>query len=122
MKPSRRNIAAASVVGGFAGTTSGIGGPPMALVYQRAEGPTVRGSLASYFVLASTVALVGLAFAGRFGLREIGAGLGLFPAVLAAFLASKRLLPIVDRGVTRPAILIVSALAAIILLVRTGLG
>ena len=116
------SISLAALIGGFTGTTSGIGGPPMALVYQRAEGPTIRGSLASYFILATAVALTGLALAGRFGWSELLWGLALFPVVLVAFLASHRMLPIVDRGYARPAILSASALAAVILLVRTLLG
>ncbi len=119
IEPSSRNIATAAMIGGFAGTTSGIGGPPMALVYQGGEGPAVRGSLASYFVLASPVALIGLAIAGRFGWRQVVSGLALFPVVLVGFVASRRFLPLVDRGFARPAILTVSAGAAVILLVRT---
>lgn len=122
VEPTPLTISLAALVGGFSGTTSGIGGPPMALVYQRAEGPTIRGSLASYFILATTIALAGLAIAGRFGWSELLAGLALFPVVLAAFLASHRMLPIVDRGYARPAILSASALAAVILLVRTLSG
>ena len=119
LDPSNRNVNVASLIGGFTGTTAGIGGPPLALVYQRAEGPTVRASLASYFVLASAVALVGLALAGRFGWRELGIGVGLFPVTAVAFATSRPLLPVVDRGITRPAILATSAAAALVLLVRT---
>jgi len=122
IEPTPVTISLAALVGGFSGTTSGIGGPPMALVYQRAEGPTIRGSLASYFILATAVALGGLALAGRFGWSELAWGLALFPVVLAAFVASHRMLAIVDRGYARPAILSASALAAIILLGRTLLG
>ncbi|MGH1492866.1 MAG: TSUP family transporter [Acidimicrobiales bacterium] len=117
--PSSRSISLAALAGGFAGTTAGIGGPPMALVYKDAEGPTVRGSLASYFILSSPVALAGLAIAGRFGWRELLLGLSLFPVTTAGFFASGPLLPLVDRGATKPAILAASALAAVILLVRT---
>jgi uncharacterized membrane protein YfcA len=119
--PTVRAIAAAAVAGGFAGTTSGIGGPPMALVYRNETGPKVRGSLAAYFVLSSPAALTGLAIAGRFGADELVWGLLLLPVAAAGFAASKPLLPIVDRGATKPAILAVSAAAAVILLVRTVL-
>lgn len=122
VKPSTGNITLAATVGGFAGTTAGIGGPPMALVYQRAKGPTVRGSLGSYFLLSAPVVLIGLAIAGRFGWREFGVGLSMFPITFLAFLVSGRLLPFVDRGITRPAILTTSALAALLLLVRTLAG
>ncbi len=120
--PSPRSISLAAVAGGFAGTTAGIGGPPMALVYRDAKGPTVRSSLAGFFVISSPVALAGLAIAGRFGWTELGAGIALLPVTTAGFLASKPLLPLVDRGITRPAILGVSAAAALLLLVRTLAG
>lgn len=117
--PSDRSVSLAAVAGGFAGTTAGIGGPPMALVYKDAGGPAVRGSLAAYFVLSSPVTLIALAIAGRFGWLELAAGLILLPVSAAGFLASGPLLPIVDRGATKPAILSVSALAALTLLGRT---
>lgn len=120
--PSPRSISLAALAGGFAGTTAGIGGPPMALVYRDAEGPTVRSSLAGYFVISSPVALTGLVIAGRFGWSELGAGIALLPVTTAGFLASKPLLPLVDRGFTRPAILGVSAAAALLLLARTLAG
>jgi uncharacterized membrane protein YfcA len=117
-EPTTRNVAAAAAIGGFAGTTAGIGGPPMALLYRNADGATMRGSLGGYFMFSSSVVLTGLAIAGRFGWSEALAGFALFPVAALAFLSSHRLLPWVDNGIARPAILISSATSAAILLVR----
>ena len=37
---TRPNLVGVGVLSGFMGTVSGIGGPPIALVYQQADGPT----------------------------------------------------------------------------------
>lgn len=119
---SRLNIATAGALGGFAGTTAGIDGPPMALLFQRAVVSAIRGFLATYFILSTAVALIGLSIAGRFGANEAADGLLLFPVAVVAFVLSRPLLPIVDRGRARPLILTASTVAAIILLGRTILS
>lgn len=119
---SRRNQVIAGTAGGFGSTTAGIGGPPVALLVADAEGPEARGFLAGYFLVTSTLTFAGLAVAGRFGPEHLRAGAVLLPAALCGFGLSGPLLPIVDRGATRPTVLAVSGLAAITLLARTLLG
>lgn len=116
---SRRNLSVAGALGGFGATTAGIGGPPVALLYQGAEGREVRGFLSSYNLLVSLFAIAGLSATGLFGLAELLDTARLLPIMGVGFLLSRPLLPIVDRGVTRPAILVVSASAAFVLLIRS---
>ncbi len=113
-----RNMVAAGTLSGFTASTAGIGGPPVAVLFQDAEGPEIRGSMASFFLVGTVVTLAGLAIAGRFGLSEIGWGIALMPAAAAGYFLSGPMLPIVDKGYTRPAILGLSAAAAIVLLAR----
>ena len=119
---SSRSLFVAGVVGGFGSTTAGIGGPPVALLFTDADGPETRSFLSGYFLVASTLTFAGLFLADRFGLDDAKAGVALLPAAAAGFVLSKPLLPIVDRGATRPAILAVSGGAALLLLARTILG
>lgn len=116
---TRRNLSIAGALGGFGATTAGIGGPPIALLYQGATGHEVRGFLSSYNLLVSLFAIAGLSATGLFGSAELRDTALLLPVMAVGFWSSKPLLPIVDRGATRPAILLVSALAAVILLVRS---
>ncbi len=119
---TRLNLFLAGNAGGFGSVTAGIGGPPLALLFADAKGHETRGFLAAFFLVASAMTFAGLVAAGRFGTTQAIDGLILLPAGLVGFALSKPLLPLVDRGLTRPAILIVSAGSAGLLLLRTLLG
>ncbi|MBF0283379.1 MAG: sulfite exporter TauE/SafE family protein [Magnetococcales bacterium] len=102
---------------GFMGTTSAVGGPPIALVYQHADPARVRSSLAAYFTLGGVISLAVLAWFDRFGWRELGLGLLLAPPVLAGFFLSSRFV----HGLPphfRHALLILSALGGAFLTVK----
>jgi uncharacterized membrane protein YfcA len=115
---SPRTFLGAGTISGFFGTTTAIGGPPIALLYQRERGPVVRGTLSAFFVFGVVISLSGLALIGRFGLEQVRLSLLLIPGVVVGYALSGRLAPILDRGWTRPAILAASAAAGIIVVVR----
>ena len=118
LERTRPIMLSAGTMSGFAAATAGIGGPPVALMYQRSEGPEIRSAMAAFFVVGSLFTFAGLAYAGRFGWDEFRWGISFAPASLAGFVASRWLIPIVDRGLARPLVLGVSAAAALLLLVR----
>jgi hypothetical protein len=68
------------------------------------------------------MSLAGLAIGGLFGSEEIRLGAALAPAALVGFAATRWIVPVLDRGHTRTAILGVSTVAAIGLLIRIALG
>lgn len=115
------NLASAGVVSGFSAATAGIGGPPLAVLYADADGPEIRGAMGALFVVGNVISLAGLAIGGLFGRDGVAWGLALAPAALAGFACSRWLVPVLDRGNTRRAVLAVSATAAIGLLVRIAL-
>jgi uncharacterized membrane protein YfcA len=119
---TRANMITAGLLSGFGGTTAGIGGPPVALMFADTSGPEVRGSMSAFFIVGSAMTFVGLRLADRFGLTEIWLGLTLIPAALVGFRLSGPLGGVVDRGYTRPAILTLSSLAAVVLLTRLALS
>jgi uncharacterized protein len=116
--PTPRSLIAAGLLSGVLGTAVSIGGPPIALLYQRETGSRLRGTLAAFFLIGVTLSLTGLRVAGRFGLSELRLATYLVPGVLAGFLLSRRVGHLLDRDVTRPAILTVSALSSVLVLVR----
>jgi hypothetical protein len=111
-------VVVAGTLSGIAGTISSIGGPPMALVYQHERGPSVRGTMSAIFVVGTWISIAGLWWAGRFGNVELLLGLVLMPAILAGFAVSRYTAAWLDRRRTRPAILAVSAVSALVILVR----
>lgn len=118
LRPRPGVLLGAGLVSGFMGTLSAIGGPPIALVYQHETGQRLRGTLAGYFVVGGVTSLAGLWWVGEVGARELAASAVLLPGIVAGFLASSWLVPIVDRGYTRIAVLGTSLGAGLLLLLR----
>ena len=52
------------LVTGITETSTGIGGPPLALVYQHASGPTLRATVALCFLVGEIISLVVLGISG----------------------------------------------------------
>lgn len=115
---SPKVMASAGAISGFMGTTATIGGPPIALVYQRESGPYIRSTLARFFLVATAFAVVAQVWSGRLGVDELWAGLALYPGILAGFLLSRPLLPVLDAGWTRGAVLTVAAGSSLVVLLR----
>ncbi len=108
----------AGILSGFMGTAVSIGGPPMALLYQRQSGPQVRGTLSAYFVIGVSLSLIGLNLVGRFGVEEFLLALALLPGIGVGFVASRHTARLLNVASLRTAILIVSAVSALVVLLR----
>lgn len=111
--PTQPVLFAAGAASGFMATAAGLGGPPVALVYQRESGLRLRGTLAAYFIIGTIVSLSALAWAGRFAREEVRLSFYLIPGTVLGFLLSRRAAAYLDAGYTRTAVLAVSMLAAI---------
>jgi hypothetical protein len=109
----------AGFVSGLMATLSAIGGPPVALIYQDAAGKQLRANLSGYFVFGSSISMISLLLAGKFGLAEVQLGLLLLPGSLLGFLLSGLLVNRLDRKRTRLLVLGLSALAGGILILQT---
>ncbi|MCX7620237.1 MAG: sulfite exporter TauE/SafE family protein [Acidimicrobiales bacterium] len=106
---------------GFMGTAAGIGGPPIALFFQTATGPEIRGALARFFAISSAISLALLWLFGQLGHQELVAGLWLVPATVAGFVASRWLATRIDRGHVRVAVLTLSGLSSLVAIGRAVL-
>lgn len=111
-------LVAAGVISGLMGTTAALGGPAVAVLYQHERGDLVRSTLATYFLVGAAMSIAALGFVGRLGWHEVRLALGLMPAILLGFLASRTTGAWLDRGRTRTAVLLVAALAGLCSLLR----
>jgi hypothetical protein len=115
-------LVAAGVVSGVSGTATSIGGPPLALVYQHASGPRLRATLGVYFVGGGLLSLAGLGLGGQLRTGQAITALALAPFLLAGFFLAGPVRRHVDAGLTRTAVLVVCALSALVLLLRSVVG
>ncbi|HCV33114.1 MAG TPA: hypothetical protein DGF10_00485 [Acidimicrobiaceae bacterium] len=104
---------------GFMGTSVGVGGPPIALVFHDESGPEIRSTLNAFFMVGASMSLAVLAAFGRFGGDDLVISAWMLLSVLIGFAISGPLRSVLDRGWLSPAVYLMSAVAAIVLMVRS---
>jgi hypothetical protein len=67
----RSSALAVGSVCGVTGTAAGVDGPPLALLYQRAEPHTLRATLATCFLIGAAISGVALALAGELTVEQL---------------------------------------------------
>ena len=122
VQQTRRNQFIAGVASGISGTTSAIGGPPLAFLYQHSAGERLRSSLAAIFSVGITINVTSLAVAGRIHRDDIVTAAILLPALAIGLFSSRWITGRIADATIRRGILIVSALAGIALAIRTIAG
>ena len=109
--PTKPALFTAGFLSGFMGTSSSIGGPPMALVMQHQTGDYIRANLAAFFVVSCVLSLLMLATVGRFGSREILLSLPLMPATLLGYWLAMRSLKHISLQTLRRSSLLLCVVA-----------
>ncbi len=87
--PNRPSALAVGLFTGITETATGIGGPPLALLYQHAKAPVLRATVALCFLVGEVMSLMVLAITGRLGSEQLLAALYLAPAVLLGSAVSR---------------------------------
>jgi uncharacterized protein len=108
-----RSCLAAGAASGVMNTTAGIGGPPVALLYQHEDGPVVRSTLAAVFFVGTVLSIATLAVTGSLPWWQVRFGVLLAPAAVLGAVASRPLKPLLDAGWLRPAVLCFAAASAV---------
>jgi len=116
---TRRSVTLAGGVSGFMATAVGVGGPPMALALKDLPGPSFRATMSPYFVIGSSLSILGLILGGQFEISDIWNSLLLLPAAIAGILISGPLRSRVDSGRIVYFIYFLSSAGAIALLIRS---
>lgn len=119
--PAPRSLLLAGVASGAGGTAAGIGGPPVALLYQDESGARVRGTMGAYFVLSSLTSVAALALAGEVTGGALASTALLAPFLVGGFVLSGPARRVLDNGWTRTAVLTVAAASALLLIGRSAL-
>ena len=115
-KPFKSTVTSMSIAGlisGFTGSTTAIGGPPMALVMQHGASNNTRANLSVYFGYSCLLSLVIYQMMGIMTRELWLTGLSFIPAGLAGFYAGIHLRGWVDTRF-RPLLLILCSISAVI--------
>lgn len=112
----------AGVASGTLSYVSAIGGPPLALLYRNASGPTLRATLAVVFSVGLCITITGRTMAGQIGWADLRVAAVLAPFVLLGVVASGRLTGKVEGDRLRGLVLLVAGGAALGLAGRALFG
>jgi uncharacterized membrane protein YfcA len=111
-------LVGAGTLSGFMSTIASIGGPPMALLFQRRSGARIRSTMAGFFFVGTLVSLVTLVLVGEFWRDEMLVSLVLLPGMLMGFVVSRKVHRFLDRGYMRVGVLTVSAASGLAAILR----
>lgn len=114
---NRTTTAAAGLASGAMGTATSIGGPPVALLYQRREGPVLRSTLAVTFGAGVVISLVGQAVVGAVTGTHVVLALALLPGTAAGLAVARVLADRIDGPWLRPSVLTLAAIAGLVAMV-----
>lgn len=117
-RPTTTSLIGAGTLSGIMGTLTSIGGPPMALVYQKESAQRLRSTLAGFFLIGATLSVASLFAGGEFGWHELRLGMALIPGLVIGLGSSRRVARFLDNRYTRPAVLGFSALSSLTLLIQ----
>ena len=118
--PSPSAYVGAGLITGVTETATGIGGPPLALVYQHHPAPTLRSTIALCFLLGEIFSLAVLAMKGRLGLAECGAGLALMVPLVLGLAVSGWVHRRLSAERLRDALLIFAVVSGAVLIVQSA--
>lgn len=110
------SLTVAGFFSGVLGTATSVGGPPMALLYQHESRLTTRNEIAAFFLIGTPLSVLMLLLSGGPALLGLPFILKMIPGVLLGFWLSRRLERVFQKDSARPAILLISALSALVVL------
>jgi uncharacterized membrane protein YfcA len=116
--PARGVYVAVGLITGVTETATGIGGPPLALVYQHHPPAVMRSTIALCFLVGELLSLALLWYAGRAQAAQMAGALQLLPALVAGALLSRLAQQRVDSRVLRQFVMLFSIASGAVLLLR----
>jgi uncharacterized membrane protein YfcA len=115
----KRNLAIAGFFSGLMGTTTSVGGPPIALVYQNSNLSTLRAELGLFFLIGTLVSLALLFASGNVSYAQVQLTLPLVPAIFVGFGVSFYLDKYLGQRYLKPLIAVISLTSCGIILLKT---
>lgn len=115
---NRETATGAGATAGVLGTTAAIDGPPLALLYQRHPGATIRATLACAFLVGAVMSFAALAATSQVHGWQLLLALALVPALLLGLAGSTLVTRWIGERSLRPAVLTLVTIAGAAAIVR----
>jgi len=115
---NRETATTAGATAGVLGTTAAIDGPPLALLYQRHPGATIRATLACAFLVGAVMSFIALVAASQVQGWQLLLALALAPALLIGLACSTLVTRWIGERSLRPAVLTLVTITGIAAIVR----
>jgi uncharacterized membrane protein YfcA len=116
--PHRRNLVLAGATSGVLGTATSIGGPPMALVWQRSTGAELRGTMSGFFLIGSMLSIAMLFVTGSIGADTVRWFVLLIPVTVLGYALSRWANRLLNPQRQRWTAITVSAVGATVLILQ----
>lgn len=101
LQPTPRRLMIAGFLSGFFGASSGIGGPPMALLLQHQQANLIRANLAVFFVAGGIMSLLVQIPIGFMTLHHFFISLPLIPAGYLGYLGAQHFVDRMSQQIVR---------------------
>ncbi|GHB80024.1 permease [Streptomyces xanthochromogenes] len=115
--PGRAAYVGAGVVTGLTETATGVGGPPLALVYQHRPPAELRSTVAACFLVGEVASLVLLFATGQGHVADLGWAAALLPAIAAGAWLSRVVHQRIDARRMRLFVLVFALVSGTVLIV-----
>jgi len=114
--PGRTAYVGAGAVTGLTETATGVGGPPLALVYQHRSPAELRSTVAACFLVGEVASLALLFAAGKAEVSELGWAVALLPALAVGAWLSRLVHHRLDARRMRLCVLVFALVSGIVLM------
>jgi uncharacterized membrane protein YfcA len=118
----RPSATAVGAVCGVTGTAAGVDGPPLALLYQRAEPHTLRATLATCFLIGAAVSGTALALGGELTGEQLELTAILLVPMMVGLALSRVVAHHIPASALRPLVLGFATVAGAVTIIRAVLA
>ncbi len=116
------HLLSAGFTSGIMGTLTGSGSPTIALIYQRADGPTVRATLSAFFLASSIISLAVLIVANKMGPQQWALTFLFLPVMYIGFAFSNVMVKRLPNDKVRWFVLALAGSSSVLLIARGVIG
>lgn len=113
LHPTPQRLMFAGFLSGLLGTSSGIGGPPMALLLQHQQARLIRANLSAFFVVSCSMSLLIQIPIGYMSMEHMYLSLPLLPASYLGYRVAMRVVNHLSQEIVRRASLILCLVAGL---------